>query len=619
MCGIAGIIDFHNHFQIDLNRLKQMAACLQFRGPDHEGYVVQKQENFHFGLAHKRLSVIDVSEQGAQPMWNHDQSVVIVFNGEIYNYRTLKELLQKAGRTFFNQSDTEVLLVAYQHWGMEELLKRIEGMFAFVLIDKLQQVCYMARDRFGEKPFYYYHNEGSVAFSSDIRSFKAAGIPTTLDVFSLGYYFSELATPKDRSIYQEIHKLAPAHLIQLKKGRVEVKPYWRHTYNIKSNLSLHQALVQTEEQLKNAVQKALVSDVPLGCFLSGGIDSSLIAYFASKNFETPLTTFSVGFEYEDFNELPYAREVSKIIGSKHHEIVLNPKDFSIVDHLLEEYGEPFADSSAIPTYYVAKFASEHVKVALGGDGGDEIFGGYRTYNQGYRMQQWANKRFLKSPLKRLSTWTAHPKLDYLSGIMQQDVPTLASALYRNMGFSPSELNNLLHDATFCKAPLLVHQQAINEALLRCNDVFDVLLHASIHTRLVNDYLVKTDRATMMNSLELRTPFLDKSLVEFAATLPYHILMHRGVNKYLLKRVAEKYFSKQLIYRKKQGFGIPVGQWMKNEWKNKVKEVIFHPNKQVTFHQDYIKKLWNAHQEGSADYSHRLWALFVWNTWSEKIA
>ncbi|NBU92358.1 MAG: hypothetical protein EBS17_05900 [Flavobacteriia bacterium] len=256
MCGIAGIIDFHNHFQIDLNRLKQMAACLQFRGPDHEGYVVQKQETFHFGLAHKRLSVIDVSEQGAQPMWNHDQSLVIVFNGEIYNYRALKELLLKAGRTFYNHSDTEVLLVAYQHWGMEELLKRIEGMFAFVLIDKLQQVCYMARDRFGEKPFYYYHNEGGFAFSSDIRSFKAAGIATTLDVFALGYYFSELATPKDRSIYQEIHKLAPAHFIQLKKGRVEVKPYWRHTYNIKSNLSLHQALVQTEEQLKNAVQKS---------------------------------------------------------------------------------------------------------------------------------------------------------------------------------------------------------------------------------------------------------------------------------------------------------------------------------------------------------------------------
>jgi asparagine synthase (glutamine-hydrolysing) len=619
MCGIAGIIDFQNHFQIDLSLLQKMASSLQFRGPDHEGFAVQQHPDFQFGLAHKRLSIIDISNQGSQPMWSADNSVVIVFNGEIYNYVTLKATLQKEGRSFSTHSDTEVLLVAYQHWGIEQLMERIEGMFAFVLLDTRRQECFIVRDRFGEKPLYYYRKENSLVFSSDIRSFKALGIPTTIDHVALGYYFSELATPKDRSVFQEIKKVPSAHFIHFKKDHFEVKPYWFHTYKNKSNLSLIEAIDQTETLLNNAVQKALVSDVPVGCFLSGGVDSSLISWYAARNYGSQISTFSVGFTYEAFNELPYARAVAKIIGSKHHEIVLNPNDLTIVNALLEEYGEPFADSSAIPTYYVAKHAAAQVKVVLGGDGGDEIFGGYRTYNQGYRMQQWANSPFLKLPLKIATAWTKHPKAQYLLGILQQDVPTLASALYRNMGFSSSELKKLLHDEEFCNAPAHVHQQAISEALLRCDDVFDTLLHASINTRLVNDYLVKTDRATMFNSLELRTPFLDKSLVEFTSTLPYHYMMHKGINKYILKKIAEKYFSKAFIYRKKQGFGIPIGQWMRKEWKQAAKEVILQPNKLITFDEAYIKKIWDAHQEGQADYSHRLWALYVWNTWSEKIA
>jgi asparagine synthase (glutamine-hydrolysing) len=336
--------------------------------------------------------------------------------------------------------------------------------------------------------------------------------------------------------------------------------------------------------------------------------------FAAKNYPTQLKTFSVGFEYESFNELPYARAISKQIGSEHNEIILNPDDLSIVDDLLKEYGEPFADSSAIPTYYVSKFAGKSVKVALGGDGGDEVFAGYRTYNQGLRMQQWYKKRFLTLPLTVLKNLTRSEKVTYLAGVMKKDHVTLASALYRNMGFSQGTLKELLNDKLFFEAPKREHESAIIKALGETNDVFDVLLNASIKTRLVNDYLVKTDRATMFNSLELRTPFLDKDLIEFSSSLPYDFIMHGGENKYITKKIAEKHFSKELIYREKQGFGIPIGQWMKNVWKNQFEEVVFEKQDIVPLNYTYIEKIWREHLSNQNDHSHRLWIIYVFHKW-----
>ena len=338
-------------------------------------------------------------------------------------------------------------------------------------------------------------------------------------------------------------------------------------------MSLEETVNHAELLLEKAVQKTLLSDVPVGCFLSGGLDSSLVSLYAAKHYSTQLKTFSVGFEYESFNELPYARAISKQIGSEHNEIILNPDDLSIVDALLKEYGEPFADSSAIPTYYVSKFAGKDVKVALGGDGGDEVFAGYRTYNQGLRMQEWFNKRFLAVPLTVLKNLTHSTKASYLAGVMKKDPVTLAGALYRNMGFSQQDLKELFNDKGFYEAPKREHEQAIIKALGETNDVFDTLLHASIKTRLVNDYLVKTDRATMFNSLELRTPFLDKDLIEFSNSLPYDSIMHQGENKYITKKIAEKHFSKELIY-----------------------------------------KIWQEHLRNEKDHSHRLWIVYVFHKW-----
>jgi asparagine synthase (glutamine-hydrolysing) len=614
MCGIAGLIDFGNNLEVDENILRQMAQALQFRGPDQEGYCFQNNTNFTFGLAHKRLSIIDLSEAGRQPMWNTEKNTVIAFNGEIYNFSSLKIRLEKEGATFKNFSDTEVILVAYQCWGIEKMLQELEGMFAFTLVDIEKRTVFIARDRFGEKPLYYHEKNKFFAFSSDIRSFQSLGISKEIDLHALGYFFSEMSTPIDSSIYSEIKKIPPASYIQLTAKGSELKEYWHLNYKEKTTLGLQETIAHTEVLLEKAVQKTLISDVPVGCFLSGGLDSSLVSLYAAKNYPTQLKTFSVGFEYESFNELPYARAISKQIGSEHNEIILNPDDLSIVDDLLKEYGEPFADSSAIPTYYVSKFAGKSVKVALGGDGGDEVFAGYRTYNQGLRMQQWYKKRFLHVPLNLLKHFTQSEKAHYLAGVMKKSPETLAGALYRNMGFSQGDLKELLNEELFYEAPKHEHERAISKALGETTDVFDVLMHASIKTRLVNDYLVKTDRATMFNSLELRTPFLDKDLIEFSSSLPYDFIMHGGENKYITKKIAEKHFSKELIYREKQGFGIPIGQWMRAEWKNQFEEVVFEKQEIVPLNYTYIEKIWKEHLMNQKDHSHRLWIIYVFHKW-----
>ena len=615
MCGIAGIVSHSPHPLICGNIIQSMGEPLKFRGPDQDGLVLENTPGLHFGLTHKRLSIIDLSDAGRQPMWNKEKSIVTVFNGEIYNFLDLRGELKQSGCDFISNSDTEVLIQAYGKWGIEKTLEKLEGMFAFCLIDVKSKKTIFARDRFGEKPLYYSLQKDCVGFSSDIRSFRSLGLSDDLDLYALGYYFSELSTPINQTIYSQIQKLPPASYAVYENNNFQLKSYWSPDYRFKANLTLKQAVDQTEKLLEMAVQKCLQADVPVGCFLSGGIDSSLVALFAAKNYGDHLQTFSVGFEYESFNELPYARIVADKIKSNHHEIVLNANDLIVVADLLNEYGEPFADSSAIPTYYVSKFASEKVKVAIGGDGGDELFAGYRTYNQGLRMQQWYNNPWLKRVIPRLNKLVKHEKTAYLSGIYDKSIPVIASALYRNMGFSREELKKLMPDARFYNAPREEHERIVEQAQEYSNDIFDTLLFASIKTRLPNDYLVKTDRASMFNSLELRTPFLDKNLIEFTQSLSYTTLMNNGVNKYLTKKVAERYFPGEFVHRQKQGFGIPIGDWMRNEWKKTAVEVILSNNSRLPFNSQYIEQIWNEHQAGS-NHSHKLWAIYVFQKWSQ---
>ena len=616
MCGIAGIISQLQDSLICENTIQLMGEQLKYRGPDQDGYVLNNSEGLHFGLAHKRLSILDLSDAGKQPMWNQEKNIVTVFNGELYNFLEIRTELKNLGCDFISNSDTEVLIQAYSKWGIEKTLEKIEGMFAFCLIDLLKKKSFIARDRFGEKPLYYSVQNSYLAFSSDIRSFKTLGISQDLNMHALGYYFSELSTPIEQTIYSQIQKLPPASYALFEGGNFQIKSYWSPDYRLKNNITYTQSIMKAEKLLESAVQKCLQADVPVGCFLSGGVDSSLVALYAAKNYGEQLETFSVGFEYESFNELPFAKIVADKIKSKHNEIILNPNDLKIVDDLLREYGEPFADSSAIPTYYVSKFASSKVKVALGGDGGDEIFAGYRTYNQGLRMQHWYNNKVLKQIIPFSNKIVKHEKLNYLSGIYNKSIPVIASALYRSMGFSFSELQKLIPDTQFYHAPKEEHERIVEQAIEHTKDIYDTLLFASIKTRLPNDYLVKTDRASMFNSLELRTPFLDKNLIEFTQGLSYKILMRGGTNKYIAKKIAERYFPKEFVHRQKQGFGIPIGEWMRKEWKKTAAEVILSNNSELPFNTKFIEQIWNEHQAGN-DHSHKLWSIYVFQKWSQQ--
>jgi len=614
MCGIAGILNFGERKNISENLLREMAAPMQFRGPDQEGYFISQSDRYELGLAHKRLSILDLSELGRQPMQHPDKKHCIVFNGEIYNFPEIRKELETEGIAFRSNSDTEVILQAYATWGIDITLQKLNGMFAFALWDAEKQSLILARDRFGEKPLYYYRHNNSLAFGSDIRCFDPLMPDKSIDLHALGYYFAELSTPIENSIYAAVKKLPPAHYLIYTQTALNLFEYWSPDYRKKTKISLHEAIEESERQLELSVKQCLLSDVPVGCFLSGGIDSSLISLYAAKHYGKQIQTFSVGFSYEKFNELPYARQVAQKINSEHHEIILKPDDLNIVDALLREYGEPFADSSQIPSYYVSKFAASKVKVALGGDGGDEIFAGYRTYNQALRMETWHKLRWMKPLLSLLHTLKPSERTAYINGLMNGETQTIGSALYRNMGFSPKQMRTLFENPALFNAAEKENNKTIEQAKRHADTLFDMLLYANIKTRMVNDYFVKTDRASMFNSLELRTPFVSKNLIEFTSTLPFSQIMHGGENKYISKKIAEKYFPKDFIYRPKQGFGIPVGEWIKKEWKSHFYEILNTRQNLVEMNYAYIDKLYMEHINGQANHTDRLWAVYVFHKW-----
>lgn len=615
MCGIAGVWTHRSSGPVpDEGLLRSMAIPLKYRGPDEEGIFIKTTDTGSLGLIHKRLSIIDLSTDANQPMRSSNGQYSLVFNGEIYNYQDLRKQCIQHGYRFITQSDTEVILAVAVCFGTEKLPSLLTGMFAIALYDHFADELFLYRDRFGEKPLYYCTQPAFTAFSSDIRSFYCLPISFEIDEYALGYYFSEMTTPLSNSIYKHIHKLEPGHFLKVTQNDTVKTCYWHPDYRMKRNLTEREWLREVEKSMEEAVGACLVADVPVGTFLSGGIDSSLITLMAAKQYGQKLKTFSVGFEHEGFNELPYAAKVAELAESDHHEIVLSIDDLPSIQTLLGEYGEPFADSSQIPTHYVAQFASKEIKVVLGGDGGDELFGGYRTYNQAWRMQQWYNSRAISPLLSFINKLFKSKKLTYLIGVMKQDSHTLSEALQRSMGFSPVDVGRIAPQFLKHSPVLSEHSLQVQEARRYCNNPFDQILYASIKTRLVNDYLVKTDRATMFHSLELRSPFLYHPLAELTAKIPHSMLMKNGQNKYLTYHIAKKYFGEDFVNREKMGFGIPIGDWMRKGWKEPVAEVIFNRDEKIPLDQAYLERIWNEHQTEKHDHTHRLWVIYVLKTW-----
>jgi asparagine synthase (glutamine-hydrolysing) len=622
MCGIAGIFNLNGE-KVPESYLEKMSLCMKERGPDNLG--IWTSENA--GLVHRRLSIIDLSANGNQPMQDTENTVVITFNGEIYNFPELKEELQKKGILFNTSSDTEVLLYGYKVWGIEHLLNKIDGMFAFVLCDLQKRKSFLCRDRFGKKPLYYSIDNGRFYFSSDIRSITPFISNLEMDYEALDYYLTEICIPQPKTIWKNIAQVYKSSFLELdlNSGEHSVKEYFRLVSTPKLKISYDEAEKLVEQNLTAAILKRTISDVPVGCFLSGGVDSGLVVSLLAQQSAKPVKTFSVGFTEDDFNELPYAQKLAERYGTDHTEIIIQPKIENEIHDLVDYYGEPFADSSAIPTYYVCKEMRKHVTVALSGDGGDELFG-YRNYAYAKKAEDFmrnypaALQRNFVTMLSKMSSRLKSDVENY--GALDKFCREEASgiALIRGMAFMPHEMSDLYSHDFKNKVPGYAMKEAkkIWSKYEDCS-LTDKIFLASLDTRLLNDYLVKVDRSSMKSSLEVRSPFLDTELAALAFKLPYEYKIKNGEAKYILKKLAQKHIDKNIFDRKKQGFGIPVKHWLKNELKELVAENL--SEKQVShrgfFNPHYVTKLLKEHNSNKINHTHKIWSLLWLELWCKK--
>lgn len=625
MCGISGILNFIPQ-SVNQQELITMNSFLKERGPDAEGLWLGNQ----IGLAHKRLSIVDLSPLGKQPMEDINQQCVITFNGEIYNFLVLKKELLNKGVKFRSTSDTEVILEGYLHWGIEGVLKRMEGMFAFVLFDKNKNVAFACRDRFGQKPLYYFRDKKRFKFSSDIRSISATEDNLSLDYESIDYYFTELSVPQPKTIWQEIKQVRPAHYlrIDLPNKKVIQSCYWSLDYTQKLNVSLQEAEFLVEEALTKAVIKRQHGDVPIGSFLSGGVDSGLVTALLAQNSSERIKTFTVGLNYAKYDESKEAQQLAERYNTDHTEIIIEAKDLTkVIENLIDYCGEPFADSSLIPSYYICESISDKVKVALSGDGGDEFFGGYFNYAHAYQADQYNLATAGYSPFtKRLAL--VSNKVKFRAGISTNNVGTAstyadfsgARRLYREMGFSDKE-RDLLYTPAFKQQINHFSANFLQSVWDKSNKVSltDNLLEASLQTRLLNDYLVKVDRASMINSLEVRSPFLDHPLAEVSAKISCDYHLKNGVTKYLTKQLAKKYVDQDILKRPKKGFGIPMKEWLRNDLKSFVYETIKENNlgKLGIVDANYVDRIFKEHEANKSDYTNKIWAISCLERWLTK--
>ncbi len=552
MCGITGYISFRDNFP---GLLAAMTARLQHRGPDGNGNF--SRQNVHLG--HRRLSIIDL-ESGNQPMSNEDDTLWVTFNGEIYNYRELKILLEAKNHIFKTKSDTEIILHAYEEWG-EDCVSRFRGMFAFGLADFKQQRLFLARDHLGIKPLFYISQPGYFAFASEIQALKEIpSFPSELDYNALDQYLTLQYIHAPGTIYRHIRKLSPATslLIPFTGPPSAPRTYWDLCFNPNHKRSETETLEQLEEVLLDSVKTHLVSDVPFGAFLSGGIDSTLIVYLMSKLLPQPVKTFTIGFKEKQFNELSFAETVAKTYQTEHHTQIVKPDALSILPRLVRHYGEPFGDVSAIPTYYVSKMARAHVPMVLSGDGGDEAFAGYSYYQS---WQKWLNYQSLKLWKRPLHLFARlfFPK-------RYERKPTLKNWNIFSNSFHADHRKNLWK----CEYKKLIGANDPLDWIYSKTAQFSnvqKIQYLDLKSYLPSDILTKVDIASMIHGLEVRTPFVDVKVMEMAMTIPekmnFSTIENSQQGKFLLKKILSKSFPRDFLYRPKQGFSVPIGHWFKD--------------------------------------------------------
>jgi len=637
MCGIVGVIDFSGR-PLEPAWVEGMTRSLVHRGPDDEGYYF----NGFVALGQRRLAIIDLVT-GRQPLSNEDGSVWVTFNGEIYNFQELRVRLTSLGHSFKTQSDTEVIVHGYEAWGFD-CVRQFRGMFAFALWDEGNRLLFLARDRVGKKPLYYTLADGRFLAASELQALlQYPGVRREIDATALDDYLTYGYIPAPKTIFRDVYKLPPAHWLALRllgdgSYRLSVERYWELTYEPKLVLTEEEAIEGLEEVLTEAVRLRMVADVPLGALLSGGVDSSTVVALMARMADRPVQTFSIGFDEQDFSELAYARAVAERYGTDHHEMIVRPDALEVLPKLVRHYGEPYADSSAVPTYYVARMARPFVTVVLNGDGGDECFAGYDRYAGTLIAEQYRQLPGWLQKASRTFARTIPPGLPQGHRLRRirrfLEAAALPSGLryVRWVSTLPAERRQEIYTDEFCRELngyraetwLLGLWTTFEQAGLH---PLDLQLAVDVHSYLPYDLLVKMDIATMANSLEARSPFLDHRVMEFCARLPVHYKMKMPtlrksvwISKYLLKRMAERLVPAGNLYRRKMGFGVPVGEWLRGPLRSWLQDALLssRPHIRRYFRPQVLRTLVEEHLDRRQDHTYPLWALLWLEVWHQEV-
>jgi len=612
MCGINGKINF-NKKQISEDEIILMNDALVHRGPDDSGIWIEN----NVGLGHRRLSIIDLSYSGHQPMKYDD--MVIVFNGEIYNFLELKTELESKGYQFKSKTDTEVILASYKEWGIE-CLNKLRGMFAFAIYDKSKNILFGARDRFGKKPFKYYFDGTVFIFASELKAILTQKeIKREVDWEAIDDFLTLQYVPHSKTGFQNIFKLPQAHYftLDLDTKKFEIKKYWVLDYSQKLDLSENEWVKLLEESLKESIRLRMISDVPIGAFLSGGLDSSAVVAFMSL-FTDKVKTFSIGFEEKDFDETEYARIVAKKYNTDHHELIVKSADMiQYIKQLVYQYEEPYADSSQLPTFILSKFSREYVTVALNGDGGDENFGGYDKHMV-HLFAKYIKKLPFRNLLLYLSKISGQEKVTLFLKILDQEnwiqhvnYTNYFDTYTKNEFYTEKYLEKIKNHSTYDFFEYIMKNAKNLEYM-------DRIFYLDFNSYVPDDLMVKVDIATMANSLESRSPLLDHKFVELSAQIPSNLKVGFNKRKYIFKKMLRKYLNEDILNRKKRGFSIPLNYLFRNGLKDYIKNVILDDDGLVLqiMKKDMVQMLLENHYDGKNN-GKKLWALMVLNLWYDK--
>lgn len=616
MCGIAGILNPES-YPADRALIEAMTRAMTHRGPDAEGYFLRN----HVALGHRRLKIIDL-EGGIQPLYNEDHSVVVVYNGEIFNFQEVKAVLESKGHTFRTHSDTEVIVHAYEEYG-ENCPVHFRGMFAFAVYDMPRKRLLLARDRLGIKPLYYHFDGERLLFASEIKPIlKAMTSRPEVERGLIDFYVSVGYVPGEKTLFKGIFRLPPGHTLSHHQNRLERRQYWDIAALPMLTISSKEAEEQLEHLLLESVRLRLMSEVPLGAFLSGGVDSSAIVACMSKMMSEPVKTFTVGYNDDpSSSELQYARTVAEAFKTDHHEFVLESGDFfASLDTLLEHAEEPIVESAAVALFQLSKLAREHVTVILSGEGGDEILAGYPLYAKMHKIDllhtiarmlpgailRQVGNAFGSEKILKYVDWVGTPLAQRYWGISNDVTPSLKPRMYRPE-FLP-EIGTVVADHFEKLFNAMEHGTSLRR-----------MSYIDLKTWLPDDLLIKADKMTMACSLELRVPMLDHKLLEFATALPDNLRLNGGQGKYLLKRLMERYLPREIIYRKKQGFPVPIAVWFRGPLYERVREILLDSRtlSRGYFEPDYIRNALERHRTGREDLSRRIFSLIALELWHRK--